>query len=427
MWPFTRDRVVDRVVGPDEVELRSSPLLAVSNPLVAAYLGYHLPNDSGEPVNEVTALGFSAVWRACSLVGGTIGTLPIRCIREVSSTGTREVIPSWIENPAGPPGPDSLTRLEWSERVVWHMILHGDAFLLHRYNGAGALAGLQPVYPGQVSVEWDYERPGDKCYRVTLNDGTTLELDATNLTQVMGPSLDGLRGVSLIAVARNSLGAAIAGDRAAARMFRSGALMSGLVTADEELDADDALRVREELNAQALGVENAGGFVLINRKLKVQPWTMTAEDAQFLESRKFSVEEVSRWTGVPPHLLMQTDKQTSWGTGVEEQNRGMRQFTLSPWTTRIEQKLTDLIPRGQRVEFDYTALERPAPEKLTAILVQQVDAGLITPNEARRQLNLPPVADGDALRVPGAAQTPATTPTNANDVAGQLLSFQEAS
>lgn len=425
MWPFGRSRVeADRAVGDQPTEKRTSPspLLSVSNPLVAAYLGYQLPNESGVPVSEVTALTFSAVWCACNLVAGTIGTLPIRVIREVQTTGQRDVIPSWIESPAGP---DSLTSLEWSETVLWHMLLNGDAFLLHRYNGAGALAGLTPIHPLQVGVQWDFTRPGNKCYSVTLDDGSMLDLDATNMTQIMGPSLDKLRGMSVITVARNSFGTALAGDRAAARIFRSGALMSGLVTPEEDLEVGDVEKIMTDLRSNALGVDASGGFVVINRKLKIQPWAMSAADAQFLESRKFSIEEIARWFGVPPHLLMQTDKQTSWGTGVEEQNRGLRQFTLSRWTRRIEQRLTNLIPRGQSVEYFYGALDRPSPENQTAILVQQVNAGLKTPNEARRELNLPPLDGGDVLRSP-AGQAAGPAQPAPQQPAGQVIDIQGA-
>ena len=118
---------------------------------------------------------------------------------------------------------------------------------------------------------------------------------------------------------------------------------------------------------------------------------MTAADAQFLESRAFQIEEVARWFGVPPHLLMQTDKQTSWGTGVEEQNNGLSRFTIHPWTTRIEQALSRLLPSTQWVEFDFASLERPTPEDEINLIIAQVNAGILTVDEARALRNLPPL------------------------------------
>lgn len=399
MWPFTTR---SGALKPPDQEQRST-FVSIGDPAALAFFGAFPQSYAGVSVSETTALTLSAVWRACNVVAGTIGTLPLQTIR-TQPDGTREVVPSFLDEPAGP---DSLTSLEWAEEIVWHLLLHGNAFLLHRNNAGGALVGLEPIHPLSVGTQWDAERVGGKLYKVNLNDGTSIDADATTMTQIMGPTLDGLLGMGVITLARNSLGTAIAGDQAAARLFRSGAMISGLITPEEDLDPDEALAIKEDFQRNALGSDNAGGVAVINRKLKFSPWTMTAEDAQFLDSRKFSIEEVARWFGVPPHLLMQTEKQTSWGTGVEEQNRGLRQFALLHWTTRIEKRLSRLVPRTQTPEFDYSMLERPSTSDEWKLLSNQVNAGLMTPNEARKRMNLPPVAGGDQLRIPTFA-VPAT-------------------
>jgi phage portal protein BeeE len=99
---------------------------------------------------------------------------------------------------------------------------------------------------------------------------------------------------------------------------------------------------------------------------------------------------------------MQTEKQTSWGTGVAEQNRGLGRFTLLGWTMRFEQRLSRLLGGQSRTprfaEFDFAGLERPTPEEEIRLLIEQVTAGLLTVNEARRIRNLPPIDGGDVLR-----------------------------
>jgi HK97 family phage portal protein len=120
---------------------------------------------------------------------------------------------------------------------------------------------------------------------------------------------------------------------------------------------------------------------------------MTAQQAQFLESRQFQIEEISRWTGVPPHLLMQTDKQTSWGTGVDEQNRGLSKFVLGHWAQRFEQRASRLLARPRWCEFDFAGLERPNFAVEIDLLIKQVAAGILTLNEAREIRNLPPLPD----------------------------------
>jgi HK97 family phage portal protein len=377
-WPWKR-------------ETRST--LSISDPALAQWLNIGSPNYSGVDVGESSALALSALWRAVSLISGTIASLPLRTLRDTGD-GMRQRVTSFLDNPGGEDGP---TPFCFWETAFSHAILHGDCFLVHRFGGAGQIVGLVPLHPQCVSVRWvrkdEQPRPGGKVYTARLVDGTDMEFDASTLTQISGLSLDGLRGFSLISLARNSLGTGIAGERAAARVFSNGMLLSGLVTpeGDDDLDEDDLKAVKADLDLKTSGWEHSGGVALVNRALRFTPWTMTAEQGQFMESRKFSVEEVSRWTGVPPHALMQTEKQTSWGTGVAEQNRGLSRTVLSPWAKRFEEKLSRLLPSPRFVEWDFAGLERGSPETEIDLLIRQVEAGLLTVNEARAIRNLPPL------------------------------------
>lgn len=366
---------------------------SIADPALAAWLSLGTPNYAGVNVSEHSSLGISAFWRGVNLISGTIAGLPLRTIRDVDGVRTR--INSFLDDPGAHVG---LTKFQWTETVVAHLVLHGNCYLVHVYNGAGTIAGLTPVHPSAVTAEWDDSRPGGKKFTATLIDGKRVEFDARSMTQIMGLSLDGLRGLSLIEVARNGLGTAIAGDRAAARMFSNGALHVGLVTADEDLTEAEAKAIKESLDAKVSGVDNAGSLAVINRKLKVDKLSMSNEDAQFLESRQFSVQDIARWLGVPANLLMDPGAVSTWGTGVEIQNRGLARYTLAPWTARIEQALSRLLPAPRFAEFDYAGLERPTPEQEIRLLIEQVDAGLLTVNEARHIRNLPPVEGGDEMR-----------------------------
>ncbi|WP_082680753.1 phage portal protein [Mycolicibacterium novocastrense] len=129
---------------------------------------------------------------------------------------------------------------------------------------------------------------------------------------------------------------------------------------------------------------------VVNRRLKISPWSIDPQSAQFLESRAFAVDEVSRWFGIPPHLLGQTEKQTSFGAGLSEQNRGYAKYTLEPWTRRIEVRLTRLLPPGKRAEFDFRSLVSPDPETEITLILAEIAGGLLTVDEGRRLINLPP-------------------------------------
>lgn len=378
-------------------------IYSISDPLLAEYFSYGGPNESGVSVSESSVLGISAVWRGISLISQTLAQLPMRTLRDTGD-GQRQRMTSFLDNPGGPGG---ATSFEWRETVFCHLLLHGNAYLAHIYGGAGQLIALMPLHPLCVRIEMpspdDREQPkGGKWFIVTLIDGTRERFDGNTLTHVMGLSLDGIKGLSIIEIARQSLGTAIAGDRAAASMFGKGLTVAGMVTpAEDDPDWEDPDFIKGEINSALTGVENQGKVAVIARKLKFQQMQMSAEDAQFLQSRQFSIEEIARWLGVPPFELMQTDKQTSWGTGIEAQQRGLGRTVLAPWATRLEQRLSRLLSPTLFVEIDFAGLERPDPKTEIELLLSEIDGGLITVNEARSIRNLPPVEGGDVLRLHG--------------------------
>lgn len=385
----------------DDVAQRN---VSLPDPLIAAMLGFS-PGDN-VAVSEHAALNLSATFRAVSLISGAIGSLPLRTI-EQAANGTSRRSRSFLDNVGG----ERFTGVEWAEISVMHLLMHGNAYLQHLRNGSGQLAALHPVHPLAVIPEWDESRPGGKAFKVTTTEHPQT-LDPSTMTQVMGPSLDGLTGLSVISCARMSMAGALAGDRAAHRTATNGAMISGVLTPteDDQFDEDDARVAQESIRQAVSGPQNAGDIVVLNQALKFQPWQLSAVDAQFLESRTFSIDEIGRWFGVPPHLLGLTEKSTSWGQGIAEQNRGLARYTLQPWTNRIEQRLTRLIPAGRKAQFDYAQFVEPSLEDKIGLILQQVNGGFLTPNEGRRLMDLPPLPGGDVLRTPVGGTPPEDKP-----------------
>lgn len=387
----------------------SNATFSISDPGLAALFGAG-PSDAGVEVTEHSVLGVAAVWRAVSLIAGSIAGLPLQTMRTIDAERTQQVQSFLDERPAGPMS--DLTPFEWTETILLHKLLHGNAYLAHVFNGAGAIIGLVPFHPMAVTPEWQRVNgriTGRKIFNVTTDDGQLTTFDETTMTHVPGLSSDGLRGYSPLWIARNSFGKSIASDRAAARMFSNGAMISGMVTADEDVDEDEAKQIKSSIDRGVSGWENAGAIAVFNRKLKFTPWTMTSADAQFLESRVFEVEEIARWFGLLPIHLSQTEKQTSWGTGVAEQNRGLARFTFLPYTKRIEQRVSRVLAKPRFVRYDYGEILQPAHEQLIPLVLAQVSGGLMTPNEGRKKLGMDTVEGGDELRAPTApaARTPA--------------------
>lgn len=384
--------------------------LSIADPTLATlFTPGGLVDLAGVVVGETSVMGVSAFYRACALISGTLASLPLNTWR-TAGAGQREPVASVFDDPDGP---DHQTPFEWKETLFLHQLLHGRAGALKVRTEAGSLVRLPLCHPLSFRVEQptlDEQRNPDRMpvggvwFVVTLDDTTQVRLDAEDFWYAPGPSLGGQVGMGLMQYGRGSLATTIAGDKAAAKVFSSGALISGLATpADEGLDiADDIPKIRQELARSVLGHENAGTIALVNRRLQFTPWTMTAQQAQFLESRQFQIEEISRWTGVPPHLLMQTDKQTSWGTGVDEQNRGLSKFVLGHWALRMEQRGSRLLAKPRTVEFDFAALERPNFAVELELDLKEVAAGTLTVGEYRAKRGRKPLPEPDPAPGPPA-------------------------
>lgn len=408
--------------------------MSISDPRFSRWLG--IDSLAGVPVTDYTALTISAVYRAAVLVASSTAGLPLRTLREWGAT--RQRVNSWLDNPAAAVG---YKPFNWKQTSIFHMLLGGESFQRHLYSGGGyaaggPIAGLEPINPRAVSVYWDDSRPGGKRFEVSLleNGRTVREThDASTMTQVMGPTLDGLRGLSVVGLARTSLGGAIAGDQAAAVTFRNGPMIGGIAVPQDDLGDGDAEKIQNIINDAVSGIDNAGRVVVLERKFDLKPWTMTMKDAQFLESRKFTIHEVARWFGVHPVFLMDPGAVSTWGTGVEILQRGLGRFTLPQYTDPFQEAMSALLPNKSWAEFDFYELERGSPSEEIDLIIKQVDGALLTINQALAMVNRPGIGPaGDVLRLHGepinpdvAATAEQVSPTSAVPAGGAVPSNAE--
>lgn len=384
---------------------KSNELISINDPRFMARYGYGI-SDAGVTVNDYSALSVSAVWRGVLTVSSTSAGMPLRTVREWG--GTRQAVTSWLDNPASVVG---FKPFNWKQTSFMHMLLGGESFQRHLYNAWGQLAGLEPINPRCVGVYWDSSRPGGKRFEVSItrDDGQryTETHDASSMTQIMGPTLDGLRGLSVVGVARTGIGSAIAGDQAAAHVFRDGPMIGGVLVPEDDPDDGEADQIQALINDKIGGTENAGRIVVLERKYDLKPWGMSLRDAQFLESREFSIYEMARWFGIHPVFLMDPKAVSTWGTGVEILQRGLGRFTLPQYTDPFQEAMTELLPNKSCAEFDFSALERGSPADEVSLIIQQVDGALLTINQALAKMNRPGIGPaGDVLRLHGIAINP---------------------
>ncbi len=392
--------VLDWLLGRERFS-SSGATYSIGDPAFARWISG--TDDAQETVNQYTVLGLSAVLRACEIIS-VIATFPLKTYERQDGAATR--IPSEFDDPY--PGQDGMTPFEWSETVIWHLLLWRNAYLWHegRADGSPGIA-YRPIHPDLVVRVKRVN--GRKVFEYReAGSAETKEVGSEQITHIPGPSLDGASGHPLLYGARAVFSAAISGDKTAQRMLRKGIRLGGIVTPadpssqDEpgatDLDPTEMAAILEQLRATAIGSENAGDIVGLNRRVKLQNWTASNIEAQWDETRKHVLMEIEQLFGVPPHLMADTEKQTSWGTGVAEQNLSLARFTLRKWSERIDQRLTRRLPGGkvtgpdgQFTEYDYKGFLQGTPEQEIDSLVKQVQAEILHPDEARRVMNLPPL------------------------------------
>jgi len=303
---------------------------------------------AGVQVSETSALCFSAVYRAVSLISESIAALPIRVYRE-QPDGRVELDRPWF---ATEPYPDT-TPFELWEYVFRCLLTNGNAYLLKIRNEEGtSVLRLLPVHPGTVTVEKTRStalNPSGKLYTV---EGVAAPYTPYELLHVPGPTINGLTGLSPIGMARQAIGLGLAAEEFGARFFGSGALMGGILQTDQELTEEAATALKRRWKEKIAGVAKAHEIAVLDRGAKFERVGIPPEDGQFLETRQFQVQEIARYYGVPLHLLMDSGATSNWGTGVEQHGTQFTRYTLRSWMTRVEQRISShLLPRKQFAEF----------------------------------------------------------------------------
>jgi HK97 family phage portal protein len=289
----------------------------------------------------------------------------------------------------------SVTPFAWVERCVTHLVRYQELYLQPIYRDDSFLAGLEVVHPSVV-VKVEAQGWG-KAFTVRMADDREEVFTDTDprpeMIQVLGPGANTgqLRGEPIYVWSAPLFQIAIAALTAMGRVF-TGPMIRGMVSPDgeDEIDQEELTAIVDHLNSRMSGATNAGQLAGVNKHLKISPWEQKNDEAQYAETLIQVTEGFARLLGVPPHLLAGIDKQTSWGTGIAEQNLGLARYCLMSYTSRLEESLVRFLPDGQFCEFDYKGLLQGSPAQEIDTLVKQTDAGLLTVNEARAVLNLPP-------------------------------------
>jgi HK97 family phage portal protein len=357
--------------------------------------------DAGEVVTDDGVLSLSAVWACVNLLAGTIASLPLMVYR-TDAKGERTIARDHKLYRVLHDSPNfDQTAVDFWEFVCASIELWGNAYARIERSG-GNVTGLHPIAPNLVTVR----RLGNGTieYRWTDDGKAYVETDRTIL-HIRGFGGNPLGGMSTLHFGRHTFSLARAIDRSAGGMFKNGLRPSGVLTFEKWLSPEQRSLSEQKLTEKFLGAMNAGRPLILEGGTKWEQLTISPEDAQMLESRGFSVEEICRFFGVPPHMVGHTDKATSWGSGLEQQTLGFQKFTLRRRLKRIEQALEKqlLTPldraAGLTIEFNLEGLLRADSAARASFYQSGLMNGWMTINEVRALENLPAVEGGEVPRM----------------------------
>ncbi|MBB1247448.1 phage portal protein [Rhizobium sp. G21] len=357
--------------------------------------------DAGERVDQNTALSLSAVWACVNLLSGTISSLPLMVYR-LNRDGERQV---YRDHPLYRMLHDSpnfdQTSVDFWDFLCSSIELSGNGYARKLRSGT-RIAGLEPINPFNVVVR--RLTSGVLEYSWTQEGRSFRETDESIL-HIRGFGGSPLGGLSTLSFARNSLSLARAVERSAGSTFRHGLRPSGVLTFKDWLSPDNRKIAEEKLEQKFMGAMNSGRPLILEGGTTWQQLMISPEDAQMLETRGFTVEEICRFFGVPPFMIGHTEKTTSWGTGLEQQILAFQKFTLRRRLKRIEQALEKqlLTPAekaaGVSIEFNLEGLLRGDSNGRANFYRTMTQIGAMTINEVRALENMPRVDGGDTPRV----------------------------
>lgn len=347
-------------------------------------------------------VGLTATWACTNLIAGTIASLPLMVYR--TEGGVRKAARDhWLWYLLHDSPNYDQTALDFWEFMAAGLELRGSAFAdMSNRRSDGTVVSLEPIRPDIVQVRRD--RSGALEYE-WYDNGRRIVKGARDVLHIRGPMGNALGGASTLSLCAGAFGSAIAAENAARRTFANGLRPSGTLSMEESLTKEQRTELETLLIEKFGGAMNAGRPMVLDRGMSWQAINITPEDAQMLDSRKFSGEEICRIFGVPPAMVGYGDKASNWGTGKEVDVLGFQKFTLRRRLKRIEQAVAKqlLTPRdraqGIVLEFNIEGLLRAdslaRAEFYERALGDTQKPGWMVRNEVRRLENLPPVEGWD--------------------------------
>ena len=321
---------------------RDKPTNATAGSRYSFYMG---STTSGKAVTERSSMQMTAVYACVRILSETVAELPLH-LYKYSDNGKEKA----IDHPLyrllhDEPNPE-MSSFVFRETLMTHLLLWGNAYAQIIRNGKGDIVALYPLMPNKMTVDRDengqicylYNRSSDDAPTMKSNS-FTVKLSASDVLHIPGLGFDGLVGYSPIAMAKNAIGLAIATEEYGAKFFANGAAPGGVL--EHPGTIKDPNKVREAWQSQFGGSGNANKIAVLEEGMKYTPISISPEQAQFLETRKFQINEIARIFRVPPHMVGDLEKSSF--SNIEQQSLEFVKYTLNPWIVRWEQSLSRIL------------------------------------------------------------------------------------
>ncbi len=362
---------------------------------------------SGKYVTERSAMQMTAVYSCVRILSEAIAGLPLQFYRYTEDGGKEKAVNHPLYSLLHDEPNPEMTSFVFRETLMTHLLLWGNAYAQIIRNGKGEVIALYPLMPDRMKVDRDehghlyYEYmiyDSDDVYgrKGTNRRGRIVKLQPWDVLHIPGLGFDGLVGYSPIAMAKNAIGMAIACEEYGAKFFANGAAPSGVLEHPSVLK--DPARVRESWQATFGGSSNSSKVAVLEEGMKYTPISISPEQAQFLETRKFQIDEIARIFRIPPHMVGDLEKSSF--SNIEQQSLEFVKYTLDPWVCRWEQAmvralLTDEEKRRYFIKFNVDGLLRGDYESRMRGYATARQNGWMSANDIRELENLDRIAEED--------------------------------
>lgn len=316
---------------------RDAPVNRTSGSTYSFFLGN---SSSGKRVNQKSAMQMTAVYSCVRILSEAVASLPIHVYKYNSQGGKEKA----LDHPLyfllhDEPNPE-MTSFVFRETLMTHLLLWGNAYAQIIRNGKGEIVALYPLMPDRMTVDRDEYGKLYYEYTVSTDDahtlkGSTVRLEPRDVLHVPGLGFDGLVGYSPIAMAKNAIGLAIAAEEYGSKFYANGAAPSGVLEHPGTLK--DPAKVRDSWSETFGGSANSHKIAVLEEGMKYTPISINPNEAQFLETRKFQINEIARIFRVPPHMVGDLEKSSF--SNIEQQSLEFVKYTLDPWVSRWEQSM----------------------------------------------------------------------------------------